>query len=230
MRLLPKLADASIDLILTDPPYGIQYRSRNNKTIAGDKRPFIWWLYDAFRVLKEDGCLLCFTRWDVMEAWRNAIQYAGFTVRSCIVWDKELHGMGNTKAAFAPRHELLLFADKGGFSFPGGRPVDVLQSRKVPSAHMIHPTQKPVALLMELIGAVTEPGDTVLDPFVGSGSTAEACVKLNRIFIGMELEKDYCQQARRRVRIAREALQHGSKMGCGKIPDNGQAGGPRREA
>lgn len=210
LRLLPKLADAGIDLILTDPPYGIQYKSRLGTTIAGDRHPFIWWLYDAHRVLKDTGCLLCFTRWDVLEAWKTAIQYAGLAVRSCIVWDKELHGMGNTKAAFAPRHEMIIMADKGGFAFPGKRPMDVLRVRKVPSAHMVHPTEKPVALLMQLIEAVTEPGAVVLDPFAGSGSTMEACILTGREYIGMELMKEYIDRARLRIRRAEEDA-NGSK-------------------
>lgn len=210
LRLLPQLADTSIDLILTDPPYGIQYRSRRGEAIAGDKRPFIWWLYDAYRVLKDTGCLLCFTRWDVLDAWKTAIQYAGFTVRSCIVWDKALHGMGNTKAAFAPRHEMILLADKGGFCFPGKRPVDLIQEKKVPSAHMIHPTEKPSALLMQLIEAVTRPGDLVLDPFAGSGSTLEACIRTGRAYIGMELMKEYIDRARIRIRRVKEEV-HGSE-------------------
>ena len=212
------MADASVDLILTDPPYGIQYRSRNNKTIKNDKSPFIWWLYDAYRILNDRGCLLCFTRWDVLEAWRSAIQYAGFTIRSCIVWDKAYHGMGNTKAAFAPRHELLLFADKGGFTFPGHRPVDVLQVRKVPGAHMLHPTEKPVALLSMLIEATTHPGAVVLDPFAGSGSTADACVRTGRNYIAIELADEYCDQARKRVITAKEGS-HGNPLGSGEDAD-----------
>lgn len=210
----------SVDLILTDPPYGIRYRSQTDKTIKNDKAPYIWWLYDAYRILKNDGALLCFTRWDVLEAWRSAIQYAGFTIRSCIVWDKVYHGMGNTKAAFAPQHELLLFADKGGYRFPGRRPTDVLSYRKVPSAHMIHPTQKPVELLCALIEFTTRRGAIVCDPFAGSGSTIEACARTGRNYIAIELEAEYCIKARERINAQKEEL-NGNTLGGSKGTHHG---------
>ena len=208
LHLLPLLADASVDLILTDPPYGIRYESRSKKlskrTVAGDQHPFIWWLHDGFRALKDGGSLLCFCRWDVLQDWKSAIEFADFTVRSCIVWDKGIHGMGNTKAAFAPRHELILFATKGDFAFQSGRLPDIMLSRKVPSCDMRHPTQKPVPLLKRLIEATTLPGATVLDPFCGSGSTAVACVETGRNYIVMELEQEYCQLTRERVTEAKK--------------------------
>ena len=199
LRLLPRVGTETVDLILTDPPYGIRYSSRNGTTVAGDRHPYIWWLHEAARVLKEDGGLLCFCRWDVLDAWRTAIQFADLTVRSCIVWDKQSHGMGNTKQAFAPKHELCLWATKKGFAFPAGRPADVIADNKVPSAHMVHPTQKPVKLMASLIETTTKPGALVLDPFAGSCTTAVAAIQTGRDYICMELERGYCNEGKLRV-------------------------------
>ena len=119
-------------------------------------------LYDAFRVLKSGesgrGSLVCFTRWDVQQTFIDAMKLAGFQVKSEVIWDKVFHGMGDTKAAFAPSHENIVFAVKGKFSFPGHRPKDLITFQKINSSQMVHPTEKPVGLLANLITSVTKPG------------------------------------------------------------------------
>lgn len=193
------MPDESVNAIITDPPYGINYVSQTGARIKNDKALFIWFLYDAFRVLKSGGTLLCFTRWDVEQTFIDAIELAGFRVKSEVIWDKVYHGMGDTKAAFAPAHENIVFAIKGKYSFPGGRPKDLVTFSKLGSAQMIHPTEKPVGLIANLITAVTKPDDLILDPFAGSGSTLVAAKKSGRRFIGVELDDEYYEKARRRI-------------------------------
>ena len=79
-----------------------------------------------------------------------------------------------------------------------------------PKEKGIHPTQKPVALLEYLIRTYTNPGETVLDCCMGSGSTGVAAVNTDRDFIGMELDEHYFQIARERIRAAKEAVKHGA--------------------
>lgn len=193
------MPDESVNAIITDPPYGINYVSQTGARIKNDKAPFIWFLYDAFRVLKSGGTLLCFTRWDVEQTFIDAMKLAGFQVKSEVIWDKVMHGMGDCKAQFAPTHENVVFAVKGKFSFPGKRPRDVVTYHKLASGEMIHPTEKPVGLLTSLVNAVTKPGDLILDPFAGSGSTLVAAKKSGRRFIGVELDDEYYEKARRRI-------------------------------
>ena len=197
--MLRQMPDESVNAIITDPPYGINYVSQTGARIKNDEAPFIWFLYDAFRVLKSGGTLLCFTRWDVEQTFIDAIELAGFRVKSEVIWDKVYHGMGDTKAAFAPAHENIVFAIKGKYSFPGGRPKDLVTFSKLGSAQMIHPTEKPVGLIANLITAVTKPDDLILDPFAGSGSTLVAAKKSGRRFIGVELDDEYYEKARRRI-------------------------------
>lgn len=207
LTVLRRMEPESVDAIVTDPPYGINYESQTGARVLNDKAPFIWFLYDAFRVLKPGssgrGTLVCFTRWDVQQVFIDAMKLAGFIVKSEVIWDKVAHGMGDTKAAFAPAHENIIFAIKDKkFSFPGHRPKDLITFQKLGSSQMVHPTEKPVGLMANLITAVTKPGDLILDPFAGSGSTLVAAKKTGRRFIGIELDDAHHETARRRIEEA----------------------------
>lgn len=204
LTVLRQMEPESEDAIITDPPYGIDYHTKGmGGSIKNDKAPFIWFLYDAFRVLKSGASgrrtLICFTRWDVEQTFINAIQLAGFNVKSEVIWNKVTHGMGDLKAQFAPMHENIVFAIKGKFTFPGHRPNDLVTHQRLNGPQMIHPTEKPVSLLADLITAVTKPGDLILDPFAGSGSTLVAAKKTGRRFVGVELDYEYFEKAQRRV-------------------------------
>lgn len=203
LTVLRQMEPESVDAIITDPPYGINYVSPTGARIQNDTAPFIWFLYDAFRVLKPGssgrGTLVCFTRWDVQQVFIDAIRLVGFIVKSEVIWDKIQHGMGDLKSQFAPSHENIIFAVKGKFSFPGHRPKDLITHRKLPGSQMIHPTEKPVPLLADLITAVTKPGDLILDPFAGSGSTLVAAKKTGRRFTGIELDDVHYAKAQRRI-------------------------------
>lgn len=182
LTVLRQMEPESVDAIITDPPYGINYVSQTGASIKNDKSPFIWFLYDAFRVLKSGesghGGLICFTRWDVEQTFIDAMKIAGFNVKSEVIWDKVY--------------------------FPGSRPKDLVTFPKINSSKMVHPTEKPVGLLANLISSVTKPGDLILDPFAGSGSTLVAAKKTGRRFIGIELDDEYFSTAQRRIEEVRE--------------------------
>lgn len=101
LTILRSMDDESVDMVITDPPYGIDYQSarkekeRRLSKISNDKAPFIWWIYDAARVVKRGGGVLCFSRWDVQQTFIDALRLAGLTIKSVIVWDKKAHGMGD---------------------------------------------------------------------------------------------------------------------------------------
>lgn len=195
---LRQIEAASIDCIITDPPYGISYQSawRTDKSdrfdvIENDGQPFIWFLYDAFRVLKVGGSILCFCRWDTQEAFINAMKWAGFAIKSQIIWDRGNHGLGDLKAQFAPMHDVAIFAVKGAFTFRNGRPKSVIRSMRVSPDKLLHPTEKPIDLMRQLVETLTAADELVLDPFMGSGSTAVACYQTGRRFIGFEINEDF---------------------------------------
>jgi DNA modification methylase len=207
MRTLP---DASVDAVVTDPPYGMSYQSAWSEAgsrfakIANDDRPFVWWLYDAARVLKVGGCLLCFCRWDTAEAFRLAIEWAGLKVVSQLIWDRGVHGMGDVATFPGPRHDTIWMASKGRFTFPGRRPVSVLPHQRVAASDLLHPNQKPIPLMQELVRDYTPPGGLILDPFTGSGSTGKAAILEGFRFIGIEREPEYAEIARARIAQAVE--------------------------
>lgn len=129
LTVLRQMEAGSVDMVITDPPYGVDYQSNRPRSknpaarfdkIANDKTPFIWWIYDAYRVLKEGGGALCFSRWDVQQVFMDALRLAGFTVKSVLVWDRMHHGMGDLKGSFAPRYDTCIFAAKGRYILPTG--------------------------------------------------------------------------------------------------------------
>lgn len=210
--VLPQLPTGGVDVVITDPPYGMSYQSGRRtesgpmRPVLGDEAPVTDWLPEAARVLRDGGSLLCFHEWRGAEAFREAIVSAGLDLRSQVVWDRGVHGSGNLTAAFAPMHDLAWFATKGAFAFPFARPASVLRHPKVSWQHFFHPTEKPVTLMRDLVCALTRPGELVLDPFAGSGSTGVAAVGEGRRFVGVELDAQYAAIAWKRISGAQLSL------------------------
>lgn len=199
LRELAKLPSACADLVVADPPYGVSLRSRRFPPVANDDKPFIWWIYEASRILKPTGCMLCFTRWDVEHHFRWAIELTDLKIRSQVIWNRQFHGAGNTKAAFSPMHDTIWFATKREFVFVNGKPRSVVSAPK-PLGRRHHPMEKPVSLLRDLISYVAQGDALVVDPFLGSGATALACIDLNLNLYAIELTDSYCNVAHTRVR------------------------------
>lgn len=213
LTVLRQMEAESVNFIITDPPYGVDFQSgrvekaRRKDKIANDKAPFIWWLYDAFRVLTVGGGLLCFSRWDVQQVFIDAMKIAGFSVKSVIVWDRVVHGMGDLKSTFAPRYDTCIFAVKGSYAFPNGRPADVIQCQRINGADLRHPNEKPLDLMRRLIEATTKPNDLILDPFAGSGTTLVAVLQCGRRYIGVEISPQHYETAQRRLYEAAFAVE-----------------------
>ncbi len=205
-KFLPKLPDECVDLVLTDPPYGIDYQS--NRRVAREKLPKfegdvdLSWLprfvEEIDRVLKPNRHFYCFTRFDTYPVFYKAISER-FKIKNCLIWVKNNHGSGDLKGAYAPQSEMIIFAAKGRRELFGPRESDVLQYNNVPSALRAHATQKPVDLLRLLIEKSTLPEEVVLDPFGGTGSTGLACKdtlrhkgdKKERFYVLIELNRDF---------------------------------------
>ena len=213
LEIMKTFADNQFDLVLTDPPYGIDYQSawRTDKSkwkpkIANDKEPFVDWIPEAFRLLKDGGRLFCFYRWDVQNEFKNALEDSKFSVKSQVIWDKIIHGMGDLNGEYAPQHECIMYATKGRYEFRGKRPTSIIQCQRVQPEKLLHPNEKPIKLLRKLIRQVTSKGDNVLDCFGGSFSTMIACQHEDRNFTGIEISPEYCEIARKRVQEEKDKM------------------------
>jgi len=198
MQLIPLIKNGSVDCCITDPPYGIAYQSarRTDKQswkpkILNDEKPFTEWIKPLFSKIKDGGRVICFYRWDVQDAFLDSFLSAGFNVKSQIVWDKIVHGMGDLKGEFAPQHELMIYATKGRFEFKQKRPKTIYRCQRISGESLVHPNEKPIRLMQALIRDVSQPGEMILDPFGGSFSTFKAAVKEGRKCISFEMHEQY---------------------------------------
>lgn len=119
--------------------------------------------------------------------------------KSVIIWDKQNHSMGDLHRAWGNKYESIIWWCNNEFSFPNKRPQDIISIPRVSPNKLIHPNEKPVDLLSILIEKTTRPNTTILDCFMGSGSTGIACLNTERNFIGMELDEKYFNIAKERI-------------------------------
>lgn len=195
----PNIRDGSVDLILTDPPYAIDYQS--NRRVVKEQFDKIEndndtsWIKEfasqSFRVLKNNRHLYCFCRYDTHGLFFNAFADAGFSMKRTLVWVKDNHGSGDLTGSYAPRDEWIIFAHKGRRLLQGPRLDNVLFFPKVASSNLKHPTQKPIPLCKILILKSSFEGEVVFDPFMGVGTVGIAALIEKRRFLGIEITDEY---------------------------------------
>ena len=207
LEILKQIPDGSVDMVLTDPPYGIDYQSSRIKDknkrlpkILNDKKPFVDFIGELSRVLHSGGCCMIFTRWDVQQVFIDELTKHGLKPKNIIIWDKVIHGMGDLQRSFGSRYESIIFVSNPDFRFNGKRPTDIIRQTRVAASKLLHPNEKPVSLLTELIDKCAKADGTVLDCFMGSGSTGVACINTGRKFIGIELDEHYFNVAEQRIK------------------------------
>lgn len=194
--VLRQFPEKAIDLVLTDPPYLVNYQSRDGRTIAGDTSDS--WLLPAFaeayRVLKSDRFCISFYGWNRADSYLKAWREVGFRPVGHLVWVKSY---SSGSAFLQYRHEQAYLLAKGKPERPVS-PMSDVQEWKY-TGNRLHPTQKPVLALLRLVRAFSEPGEIVLDPFCGSGSVLLAAKLLGRRYIGVEVREDYYEITRQRL-------------------------------
>jgi len=214
LKVLPKLSDESIDAVITDPPYNIGKADWDNVNIDFFRK----WLKECKRIVKHTILLFCshiFVK-DIRNICEDEL---GLKYKMMLIWDfreKCFTPNYNYKCGF---DTILFFVKTDDYTF--NRPYDysqcwnILKFTRVQSnrkegnkaANMkYHPTQKPTDLMKHLIKIHSNEGDTILDPFLGSGTTMKACLELNRNCVGIEISKEHCD-------IARKRLNWGSSLG-----------------
>jgi adenine-specific DNA-methyltransferase len=193
MRTIPA---ESVDLIVTDPPYLVNYRARDGRRVPGDNNNH--WLRPAFaemhRVLRRNRFAVSFYGWNTVDQFLTVWREIGLHPVGHLVFNKSYTSRrGYTQA----RHECAYLLAKGTPERPLRPLPDVLPWRY--TGNRLHPTQKPLEAIRPLIEAYSQPGDIVLDPFAGSGTTAAAARQLHRSFIGIELDPAYFRNATQRL-------------------------------
>jgi DNA modification methylase len=206
----------SVNAIITDPPYGVDYRSRHATTPTGlkyvkdvsndrdlanaislfDEVMDVWLPYAT--ALSE---LYVFTRWDIVGEWIEVVRGLsrhGFKYKMLLVWDKGEPGTGDIDNNWGCGHELIIYAKKGLRRAPFRR-SGVLHFDKVAPSKIIHPTEKPVSMLEELVKFSTDKGEIVGDPFSGSGAVSVACRNTGRNSIAFETDEAHYHDSLRRL-------------------------------
>jgi len=151
---------------------------------------------EASRVLIDGGWMFVFCDWRMMPILQPAIESGGLRFRALLVWDKGSGGMGT---AFRPQHELILAMCTGTARCFDTTITNVLKGKRVHPTKRAHPTEKPTDVLAKLIQVSTEPGDLVVDCFMGAGSTGIAAVSMGRKFIGCDWSPEYLAKAHERI-------------------------------
>jgi DNA modification methylase len=220
-EVLPTLS--GVDAVVTDPPYcsggfsetakkqaaGMGLRSETRRDIgwfAGDNMTTagIAWLMSAvsswcYSTLCDGGTLTVFTDWRMVGQLSPAIESGRFRFQNLLVWDKGNAGLGT---GFRAQHELAMHFAKGTPKYHSFDYGNVLACPRVHSSQREHQTEKPVELIQQIGLVVSGWGGTILDPFMGSGTTGVACARLGRRFIGIEIEERYFDIACRRIEQA----------------------------
>ena len=196
IEVMAAMPACSMDFILTDPPYMAAYKSRDNQTVRNDDNAA--WLWRSFaqmhRILKPDAFAISFYGWPKVDLFFSAWKQSGFRIGGHIIFRKRYA----SKSAFLQyRHEAAYLLIKGNPAFPASPLPDVTDWTY--TGNKLHPTQKSIHILKPLIESFTQPGEIVLDPFAGSGSTCVAAKRSGRQYIGIELDAAHYQTSTARL-------------------------------
>lgn len=191
-----------VDLIITDPPYLISYKTcrRKNKEhkfcseIIGDNDENLISsvIEKSYNILKEDSAMYMFCGCDRIDFFKIEIEKY-FKMKNIIIWDKGNWTAGDLEAQYGKQYEMICYCNKGRAKFNDGckRYSDIWSFNRVVGKDQIHQNQKPLDLIERMILQSTNEGDLILDPFSGSGSVAIACRKNRRNYVACELDKEY---------------------------------------
>ena len=207
LEVMGGIKDKSVDLIVTDPPYLMDYQSNRRKKedrfdkIKNDKGNYMLiqdYLEECYRIMKDNTAIYCFCSWHNIDFFKNEFE-KHFKLKNILVWNKNNHGTGDLKGSYAPKHEFILFGHKGRTLLREKRIADVIDCPKISSNKLTHPTEKPQDLLEIFIKQSSDEGSIIFDGFMGTGSCGIAAKKLNRKFIGIELDEKYFNIAKDRL-------------------------------
>lgn len=206
-----RFKNGRIDCLVTDPPFGVDNQSNMAVTesgkdyarkIANDESPesAIAIFKKVMNVIlpktKDDCDMYIFTSYQVLSDWLSMtddfLAEHGFKRKAILVWQKDGPGMGDLNCPWGMGCEFILFFQKGRREKSATRRNNVMHFPQIRPNELIHPHEKPLALLETLITTSTEKGDFIVDPFGGSGSLVRAAQRVGRSAVAIEFdEKNY---------------------------------------
>ena len=202
LEVLKEIENESIDMILTDPPFGnniVYGRSQlGYRTIQNDNN-LDWlpqWSKEAFRVLKDDSHCVVFWQWRTYSELEQIMLKAGFTIKTVAVWDKNNAGLGD---GLAEQYEQIVVFKKGNArqnKFRG----NVFRYSRV-AGRPTHPHEKPVQLLGDLMLLCSNENDIVLDCFSGTFNTGVTAIRYGRRYVGCEIEEKYFKIGEEKLKL-----------------------------
>lgn len=232
------MQSASVDAIITDPPYSSGGFTRADRALApsekyqqsstrraypefsGDSRDqrsyLAWsslWIAECARILKPGGYFMTFTDWRQLPLMTDAVQAGGIVWRGIIAWDKGRGARAPHRGYFRHQCEYILWGTNGPAAQPDhDGPFSGCIQAAVLQRDKFHLTGKPTLLMRELVRPIP-PGGLILDPFAGSGTTGVAAVLSGRRFIGIEREAAYVEISRARLTAAEADRIHNTACG-----------------
>lgn len=209
LEVMKQLPDNSIDLVLTDPPYGMSFQSNNrsgkHKKIINDDN-LDWlpsYLEQINRIKKKDTHLYFFCSFHHVDKFKSEIE-KHFKVKNILIWAKNNTGMGDLYNDYAPQYEMIIYCNPNNKKLNNGRNSNILRYSR--TKNELHPTQKPLDLISFLIQKSSNENDLVLDTFSGSGVLSIACHNLKRNFICIEKDPYYHESSCERLANAQAQM------------------------
>lgn len=203
-----QIQSGGVDLVLSDPPYLISYSTgwRNDahkfshEILNDDNEELIAnYLKECYRILKDDSAAYIFCSSKTLDFFMREARNAGFNIKNVLIWQKNNHTAGDLEAQYGQCYEPILYLNKGRRVINGKRLEDVWKFDRVSSDKLLHQNEKPIPLLMQCLLKSSSENDLVFDGFMGSASTAVACMRTKRRFIGFELDEYYFDVASKRL-------------------------------
>lgn len=208
MEGMEEMENGSVDLIVTDPPYLVSYKTNRRKDknhefcseIENDDNTELIkeYIEECYRIMKENSAMYIFCSADKVDFFKRELERY-FNIKNMIIWVKNSWTAGDLEAQFGKQYEIVFLVNKGRKKFNGKRISDVWYFDRVVGKKQLHQNEKPLDLIRQCIEKHSDPNDTVFDGFVGSGTTPLACKELDRNFIGFELDSKYYEIAMKRL-------------------------------
>lgn len=208
VKVMDGIPSKTFDLIVTDPPYLIDYKTNHRAdkehdfctAIQGDtdKLLIMEYIKQCWRILKQDSAMYIFCSADRADFFKQELQ-KWFTIKNMIIWVKNNWTAGDLDASFGRQYEIIFLVNKGRKKINGKRITDIWNFDRIVGKEQVHQNQKPVDLLMQCIEKHSNEGDLIFDGFGGSGSTAIACIKTKRNYCIVEKEEPYINIIKERI-------------------------------